>query len=167
MPTRLGLNIQVCNRFLAANSTFAGQSSIAISSRQVHLSETVQHAMPRSGAHRNGNNEKTSGSGSTEKPRKLRREGGKSGAPGEIRTPDLTLRRRSLYPAELRAHWQNYTRGLARPGASNLWTALRRASHFSIIWEQACAKLTAWLARPQSAGCGTNKKAAESANSTA
>src|ERR1035438_832626 len=25
------------------------------------------------------------------------------GAPGEIRTPDLTLRRRSLYPAELRA----------------------------------------------------------------
>ena len=26
------------------------------------------------------------------------------GAPGEIRTPDLTLRRRSLYPAELRAH---------------------------------------------------------------
>jgi hypothetical protein len=27
----------------------------------------------------------------------------KYGAPGEIRTPDLTLRRRSLYPAELRA----------------------------------------------------------------
>src|SRR5580658_7419523 len=26
-----------------------------------------------------------------------------NGAPGEIRTPDLTLRRRSLYPAELRA----------------------------------------------------------------
>src|SRR2546427_12626242 len=32
----------------------------------------------------------------------------KYGAPGEIRTPDLTLRRRSLYPAELRARdgWQ-------------------------------------------------------------
>src|SRR3954447_3215747 len=29
---------------------------------------------------------------------------GWAGAPGEIRTPDLTLRRRSLYPAELRAH---------------------------------------------------------------
>ena len=28
---------------------------------------------------------------------------GRNGAPGEIRTPDLTLRRRSLYPAELRA----------------------------------------------------------------
>src|ERR1700733_604243 len=28
---------------------------------------------------------------------------GYDGAPGEIRTPDLTLRRRSLYPAELRA----------------------------------------------------------------
>jgi hypothetical protein len=27
----------------------------------------------------------------------------KDGAPGEVRTPDLTLRRRSLYPAELRA----------------------------------------------------------------
>ncbi len=27
----------------------------------------------------------------------------KSGAPGEIRTPDLLLRRQSLYPAELRA----------------------------------------------------------------
>jgi hypothetical protein len=29
----------------------------------------------------------------------------KHGAPGEIRTPDLTLRRRSLYPAELRARF--------------------------------------------------------------
>jgi hypothetical protein len=27
----------------------------------------------------------------------------KSGAPGEIRTPDLLLRRQPLYPAELRA----------------------------------------------------------------
>jgi hypothetical protein len=26
------------------------------------------------------------------------------GAPGEIRTPDLLLRRQSLYPSELRAH---------------------------------------------------------------
>jgi hypothetical protein len=30
----------------------------------------------------------------------------KSGAPGEIRTPDLLLRRQSLYPSELRAHNQ-------------------------------------------------------------
>src|SRR5947209_19568795 len=29
---------------------------------------------------------------------------GKPGAPGEIRTPDLLLRRQSLYPTELRAH---------------------------------------------------------------
>ena len=28
------------------------------------------------------------------------------GAPGEIRTPDLLLRRQSLYPAELRARSQ-------------------------------------------------------------
>ena len=34
---------------------------------------------------------------------KLLREERVHGAPGEIRTPDLTLRRRSLYPAELRA----------------------------------------------------------------
>ncbi len=29
---------------------------------------------------------------------------GNYGAPGEIRTPDLLLRRQSLYPSELRAH---------------------------------------------------------------
>ena len=40
----------------------------------------------------------------------------KYGAPGEIRTHDLTLRRRSLYPAELRArtfriqHWRELLR---------------------------------------------------------
>src|SRR5438105_7935587 len=33
----------------------------------------------------------------------FRRSAEGDGAPGEIRTPDLTLRRRSLYPAELRA----------------------------------------------------------------
>ena len=32
-----------------------------------------------------------------------------TGAPGEIRTPDLLLRRQSLYPAELRARFFNYT----------------------------------------------------------
>src|SRR6267142_2851769 len=32
-------------------------------------------------------------------------EAGKTGAPGEIRTPDLLLRRQSLYPAELRARY--------------------------------------------------------------
>lgn len=31
----------------------------------------------------------------------------KPGAPGEIRTPDLMLRRHSLYPAELRARSRN------------------------------------------------------------
>ena len=39
-----------------------------------------------------------------------RREREKYGAPGEIRTPDLMLRRHSLYPAELRARSKNYTR---------------------------------------------------------
>ena len=27
------------------------------------------------------------------------------GTPGEIRTPDLAVRGRSLYPTELQAHW--------------------------------------------------------------
>src|SRR5256885_10535951 len=36
-------------------------------------------------------------------PRAQRKLRLRNGAPGEIRTPDLTLRRRSLYPAELRA----------------------------------------------------------------
>jgi hypothetical protein len=31
----------------------------------------------------------------------------KNGAPGEIRTPDLQLRRLPLYPAELRAHYDS------------------------------------------------------------
>ena len=47
-----------------------------------------------------------------------------SGAPGEIRTPDLLLRRQSLYPAELRARTFNYSlspwphgkRGATQPG---------------------------------------------------
>ena len=30
-----------------------------------------------------------------------------SGAPGEIRTPDLVVRSHTLYPAELRAHSNN------------------------------------------------------------
>jgi hypothetical protein len=33
----------------------------------------------------------------------------KDGAPGEIRTPDLLLRRQSLYPAELRARNCDFT----------------------------------------------------------
>ena len=34
---------------------------------------------------------------------------GNAGAPGEIRTPDLLLRRQSLYPTELRAHCNKFT----------------------------------------------------------
>ena len=35
----------------------------------------------------------------------------RSGAPGEIRTPDLQLRRLPLYPAELRARYVQFTAG--------------------------------------------------------
>ena len=41
-----------------------------------------------------------------------------SGAPGEIRTPDLLLRRQSLYPAELRARFFNYTVAIRFPAAT-------------------------------------------------
>src|ERR1039458_7361891 len=41
--------------------------------------------------------------------RTLLRQKGKSGAPGEIRTPDLLLRRQSLYPSELRAHTNSFS----------------------------------------------------------
>src|SRR4051812_29055756 len=41
---------------------------------------------------------------SGEKPLQPVKGSERNGAPGEIRTPDLTPRRRSLYPAELRAH---------------------------------------------------------------
>ena len=34
---------------------------------------------------------------------------GMNGAPGEIRTPDLLLRRQSLYPSELRAHTNSFS----------------------------------------------------------
>src|SRR6202044_2330372 len=40
----------------------------------------------------------------------------KAGAPGEIRTPDLTLRRRSLYPAELRARLDRIPQLADSPG---------------------------------------------------
>src|SRR5215469_7705036 len=52
------------------------------------------------------------------------------GAPGEIRTPDLMLRRHSLYPAELRAHSpfriSHFAVGRTlRPGAPSMTLGLR------------------------------------------
>ena len=48
------------------------------------------------------------------------------GAPGEIRTPDLTLRRRSLYPAELRARITSISHFALQPeGLSIAWGAER------------------------------------------
>ena len=59
-----------------------------------------------------------------------------SGAPGEIRTPDLLIRSQSLYPAELRAHksgpmrnpnakpytdYQGFNPGAIKPSRSGCW----------------------------------------------
>ena len=95
--TRLGES--GCDAWTLAR--FAGHSSITISSRYVHPSE---NAMSRLGGHKIGHSQK-SGKNSEGANGRNRLKGMKnSGAPGEIRTPDLLLRRQSLYPAELRAH---------------------------------------------------------------
>ena|SRR5215469_3775623 len=46
-----------------------------------------------------------------------------TGAPGEIRTPDLLLRRQPLYPAELRAHG----------GSSTVYMGLAAAAMFGVV----------------------------------
>ncbi len=43
----------------------------------------------------------------------------KNGAPGEIRTPDRSVRSRVLYPAELRAHINGGEGGIRTLGTSN------------------------------------------------
>ena len=59
---------------------------------------------------------------------------GKTGAPGEIRTPDLQLRRLPLYPAELRARkepleFTTSARGhQTRPGVIRIESILLQAS---------------------------------------
>jgi hypothetical protein len=90
----------------------AGHSSVAISSRYVHPSaDAVLSAMSRLGGHKIGHSQKSAEISSEAKTMQLIEGRRKSGAPGEIRTPDLMLRRHSLYPAELRAHWEKlYTR---------------------------------------------------------
>src|SRR5579864_705475 len=49
----------------------------------------------------------------------------KSGAPGEIRTPDLQLRRLPLYPAELRARNLQFTSGLRSHQMSETFPTVR------------------------------------------
>ena len=98
--TRLGQS--GCDAWTLAR--IAGHSSIAISSRYVHPShDAVSDAMSRLSGH---NIRHSGAEAKTSKPRMLRKwlkQKRKDGAPGEIRTPDLLLRRQSLYPAELRA----------------------------------------------------------------
>jgi integrase len=98
--TRLGES--GCDAWTLAR--IAGHSSIAISSRYVHPSEdAIQNAMSLLGGHKIGHSPKTEGIKHESRPPQLLKGMKKSGAPGEIRTPDLLLRRQSLYPAELRA----------------------------------------------------------------
>ena len=83
----------------------AADSSIATSSRDVHPSgDAVLNAMAKLGGHKIGQSVsakeiEANQEGLQPEDRKMRL----AGAPGEIRTPDLMLRRHSLYPAELRA----------------------------------------------------------------
>src|SRR5215469_534652 len=57
--------------------------------------------------------------GSRGSQRNSRGNGSKTGAPGEIRTPDLLLRRQPLYPAELRAHGSGQQFTWVREQAAN------------------------------------------------
>src|SRR5437868_11877080 len=57
----------------------------------------------------------------------------KTGAPGEIRTPDLLLRRQSLYPAELRARSE---------GTSVIAAAPARARHTRTASQQRFERLS-------------------------
>jgi thymidylate synthase ThyX len=98
--TRLGQS--GCGAWTLAR--IAGHSSIAISSRYVHPSEeTVLAAFSRLGGHNFGSNaEKREIVTDVSRAEAIAFKE-KTGAPGEIRTPDLLLRRQSLHPAELRA----------------------------------------------------------------
>src|SRR5205807_2885768 len=70
-----------------------------------------------------------------------------SGAPGEIRTPDLLLRRQSLYPAELRArsnsislHWREVRFNARYRGRKSSNTAAR-SPESSFTLSQSCARI--------------------------
>ena len=67
----------------------------------------------------------------------------KNGAPGEIRTPDLMLRRHSLYPAELRARSLKDTALGLEPRTA------RQARQFSVRNAQNSLQLVAAPARLQ------------------
>jgi hypothetical protein len=98
--TRLGQSS--CDTWTLAK--IAGHSSITISSRYVHPSEdAVLKAMSRLSGHKIGHSEEKTETLPVQKLPQLLKGKQKNGAPGKIRTCDLTLRRRSLYPSELRA----------------------------------------------------------------
>src|SRR5436190_23703459 len=60
---------------------------------------------------------------------------GKIGAPGEIRTPDLLLRRQSLYPAELRARANSLQlRVLPQQSRSPMFTKRKYEQHAFQCW---------------------------------
>ncbi len=67
------------------------------------LGRCNRNAMSRPGGHKIGHSQNQAKSKRKRKRRKPLKGMKNSGAPGEIRTPGLLLRRQSLYPAELRA----------------------------------------------------------------
>jgi hypothetical protein len=97
--TRLGES--GCDAWTLAR--IAGHSSIAISSRYVHPSEdAIQKALSRLDGHKIGHTPKLEKSNEESKLRQTLTEMKISGAPGEIRTPDLLLRRQSTGALETR-----------------------------------------------------------------
>jgi integrase len=102
--TRLGES--GCDAWTLAR--IAGHSSIVISSRYVHPCEdAVLNAISNLGGHNSRHNEKAPEIPSKQEKLQLTVQR-KSGAPGGIRTPDLVLRRHTLYPSELRARMPHF-----------------------------------------------------------
>jgi hypothetical protein len=76
-----------------------------------------------------------------------------SGAPGEIRTPDLTLRRRSLYPAELRAHLIRITHFEARTRSKPFPSPGQSCAGFGMVESRGLRSTAAVPATPNVAEC--------------
>jgi len=99
--TRLGES--GCDAWTLAR--IAGHSSVGIPARYVHPSDdAVLNAISRLGGHKIRHTRQLTLPGAAENPvANLLGMNEKSGAPGEIRTPDPLVRSQMLYPAELRA----------------------------------------------------------------
>src|SRR3954468_14958813 len=102
--------IQLCKEFtILPQMGFAGQAKVTlIAAVGVRYSLYGEEQPPENRDHRSTNHRGRAAIHGRMLPdrgkRALARQWKTYGGPGEIRTPDLTVRSRSLHPTELRAH---------------------------------------------------------------